>query len=86
MTYTATKLDNGMHRIEMQDGLVFHVVVTNESQLDELVEFHLDFLKNPPTPPQPSAQPPVDLAKLVQEQQAIIQQLQADVAALKGAA
>jgi len=85
MTYTATKLDNGMHRIEMQDGLAFNVVVTDESQLDELVEFYLDFLKNPPTPPQPSAQPPVDLAKLVQEQQAVIQQLQADVAALKEA-
>lgn len=50
MTYTATKLDNGMHRIEMEDGSTFNVIATDDSQVDELVQFHLDFLNSDQTP------------------------------------
>lgn len=50
MSYTATEIANNMHRIETQDGLVFNVVVKEASQIDEMVQFHLNSMNADQTP------------------------------------
>jgi hypothetical protein len=67
--------------------MTFNVVCANdESEISDLVAHHLAFLDAPPPVyPQQEQTPAPDLQSIVMEQQAIIEQLKADVAALKGA-
>lgn len=48
MEYTYKKIDNQQHLYEVNyKDIVFNIGATDESQIDELVKFHLDFLNKP---------------------------------------
>jgi hypothetical protein len=89
MTYTSKFIGDNTYEIESEfnEELVkFRVVVANDdSEVEGLVNFYLDSLANPKQVIQ-QENSQTNLESLVQEQQAIITQLQADVAALKGTA
>jgi hypothetical protein len=90
MTYTTSRLENQtlMFKITTKhngEEISFNVVCANdESEIPALVEFYINFLDAPP-PVYPQQAPTPDLNALVQEQQAAIQELKAQVDALKGA-
>lgn len=50
MSYTEKEMSNGMRRIEMEDGRVFHVVTNDDAQVDELVQLYLDHVASDQTP------------------------------------
>ena len=76
--YTATLLENNMYQIDTvfnDEPISFRVVVAqSESEIDELVQFRLNELANPPPVAQVTA-PITDLQNVVQEQQALIENL-----------
>lgn len=92
MEYIAIKVENQhlmFHIITDNNGekVEFNVVCAqSEDEIPDLVAHHLEFLNNPPAIVPVAQETTSDLASLVQEQQAIIEQLKADVAALKGQA
>jgi hypothetical protein len=62
MEYTSTFVGNNMYQIETtnnNENIIFNVVVANdESEIEGLVEFHLDSINNPqPIAPQEPVQP-----------------------------
>ena len=75
MTYISTLVEGNRYKIETDfngDAISFDVVVANnESEIQELVEDYLDLLANPCAVQQQQT-PTLDLASLVQEQQAQI--------------
>lgn len=91
MTYTANRLENQtlMFKITTEHNgkeISFNVVcANNESEIPALVDLYINFLYAPPPVYSQQVSAP-NVNALVQEQQAIITQLQADVAELKGAA
>ena len=87
--YKTEQFDTKAYRITTDfDGqeISFNVIVANdESEIDELVQVHLNYLRNP-NPVIVQQEPTKTTEQIVQEQQALITQLQADVAELKGVA
>ena len=93
MKYISEKLkdQNLMYKIATTNNgeeITFNVVcASDESEIEGLIQLHLDFINNPQTiSPQEPTQPIQSITEMLQEQQAIITQLQADVAAMKGIA
>jgi hypothetical protein len=90
MTYTATQLQGQtltfcIQTIHNGKNISFNVVCANdESEIPALVDLYINFLDAPSSVyPQQVSTP--DLNAIVQEQQAAIQELKAEVDALKGA-
>jgi hypothetical protein len=87
--YTAELVEDKKYQVTVdlsQDRTVefFCVVNENESELDELVTFYLDYLTKPPVTYE--AQPaPLDLNAAIQELKAIVDAQGAEIASLKGA-
>ena len=80
MEYTSTFVGNNMYQIETTNNgepIVFNVVVAqDESEIDELVNFHLDHLNNPqPIIPQEPVQPTKE--QLLAELQALTAKIEA---------
>lgn len=80
MEYTSTFVGNNMYQIETTNNgepIVFNVVVAqDESEIDELVNFHLDHLNNPqPIIPQEPVQPTKE--QLLVELQALTAKIEA---------
>ena len=87
MSYKVTKLDGQdfMFRVETDTQEVLTIVCAGEQDdLDALIVSALEAKNNPQPfiPPVPAK----GVHEIIQEQQAIIEQLKADVAALKSAA
>jgi hypothetical protein len=84
--YKAEQFDQKAYRITTDlDGVEtsFNVIVANDaSELDELVEVHLNSLKNLSTPVIPE-NPPKSLSEIVAELQATVEAQAAEIAALK---
>ena len=80
MEYTSTFVGNNMYQIETtnnNENIIFNVVVANdESEIDGLVQFHLDSINNPqPIVPQEKAQP--TKSELMAELQILTAKIQA---------
>jgi hypothetical protein len=88
MEYISEKLQdqNLMYKITTTNNgeeISFNVVcANNESEIEELIQVHLDYLNNPQ--PMVKQEQTQSIHETIKEQQALIIQLQADVAALKG--
>lgn len=84
--YTAEQFDEKAYRITTDfDGkeINFNVVVANnESELDELVECYLNYLRNP-NPVIVSQEPTKTTEQIIQEQQAIISELKTRIETLE---
>jgi hypothetical protein len=90
MTYTANKIEgqNLMYNIVTQHNdkeISFDVVCANdESEISELVKHHLNYLDNPNPVVQQPTQQTVDVNEVLRQQQALIADLTARLAALEG--
>lgn len=84
--YTKEQLSEKTYSITAYfDGkeITFNVIVSNdESEIDELVEFHLNYLRNP-NPVITSQEPTKTTEQIIQEQQAIITDLKARIETLE---
>jgi hypothetical protein len=84
--YKTEQFDTKAYRITTDfDGqeVSFNVVVANdESEIDELVECHLNYLRNP-NPVVVQQQPSKSTDEIIQEQQAIITDLKARIETLE---
>ena len=91
MEYTSNKVDGqalmfAITTTRNGEEITFNVIcAADESEVPDLVAYHLDFLDNPPLVQTSMQEAGPDLKTIIQEQQAIIEQLKTDVAALKGA-
>jgi hypothetical protein len=89
MNYTATKIDGQKLMFCIKTTLddkeiEFNVVCgKDESELDELVEHHLNYLQSPPKTIEAQAQT-IDINAILQQQQAMIEELKAEIVAMKG--
>lgn len=89
MEYTSNKVDGqelmfAITTTHNGEEITFSVVcAADESEVPDLVAHHLEFLDNPPVVQAGIQEAGPDLKSIIQEQQALITQLQADVAALK---
>jgi hypothetical protein len=87
MTYTSKFIEDKRYEITTEfngEPITFNVVVANdESEVEGVVSDYLHQLANPRQPENQTATQP-DLMSVIQNQQSLIQQLQDDVAALKG--
>jgi hypothetical protein len=85
--YTAVLVDAKKYEVtaNLSEGnpvTFFCVVSENETELDALVAFHLEYLANP-TKVYEAAPAPPDLNSVIQEQQAIITALTTRITALE---
>jgi len=91
MEYTVDKIEDQqlMFHIKMKHNdkdIEFNVVcAVNDSEISELVAHYLNFLDNPPViqAQATSATPQIDLPTLIQEQQAIIEELKTRITTLE---
>jgi len=88
MSYTSKLLQHKTYEITMvfnDQPVVFSVVVAeDETEIDGLVSVYLNYLENPtPTYTQPTEPEPINLAAVVQEQQALIESLTTRLTALE---
>lgn len=83
--YTATLLENNMYKIETvlnDEPISFTVIVAQgESEIDELVQFRLNELTNPPTAQETA--PAVDLQSVVQQLKNELDTVKAELQNLK---
>lgn len=89
MNYQATKVEGQklMFQITMKhndEDIVFNVVcATDESEIDRLVKQYIDYLENPVKTIEPQPQT-ISIEAVLQQQQAMIEELKAEIAAMKG--
>jgi hypothetical protein len=85
--YNATLLGDNIYQIDTtfnDEPISFKVVVAqDESEVDELVQFRMNELANPPVFEEQKTSPSFDLQSVVQEQQVLIEQLTARLNALE---